>query len=69
MKYIYKLPPTSLVVRNPVEIVKVQIINVQDCRCEGVVVSKLSHSYIYIYIYIYVKTPELIVISTSVKIV
>ena len=25
-----KLPPTSLVVRNPVEIVKVQIINVQD---------------------------------------
>ena len=30
MNYIYYT--TSLVVRNPVEIVKVQIINVQDCR-------------------------------------
>ena len=29
--YIYKLPSISLVERNPVEIVKVQIINVQDC--------------------------------------
>ena len=32
------LPPTSLVVRNPVEIVKMQIINVQDCGCRKIVI-------------------------------
>ena len=33
MIYIYKkASPTSLVMRKPVEILKVQIINVQDCN-------------------------------------